>query len=121
MDKVELRVDTCVFKSLPSFFARCVSGTEGLAEGTIGWPKYPNHTPSTLTFTTSAQPGVWFTPRWNEVWFPDAFAGPMADLMNAIATASEPECNGADNLKTMALVEAGYQSLRERRLVPCEA
>src|SRR5947209_8374790 len=95
-----------------------VEGTEGLAEGTIGWPTYPNHTPSTLTFTTSAEPGVWFTPRWNEVWFPDAFAGPMSDLMNALATGSEPECSGRDNLGTLALVDAGYQSLRERRLVP---
>jgi predicted dehydrogenase len=37
--------------------------------------------------------------------------------MNAMATGSEPETNGEDNLKTMALVEAGYQSLRERRSV----
>ncbi len=94
-----------------------VEGTDGLAEGTIGWPNYPNHTPSTITFTTAAEPGIWFTPRWNEVWFPDAFQGPMSDLMNAIATGSEPECSGVDNLRTMALVEAGYQSLRDRRLV----
>jgi predicted dehydrogenase len=94
-----------------------VEGTDGLAEGTIGWPNYPNHTPSTITFTTAAEPGVWFTPRWNEVWFPDAFQGPMSDLMNAIATGSQPECSGTDNLRTMALVEAGYQSLRDRRLV----
>ncbi|HEX4230312.1 MAG TPA: Gfo/Idh/MocA family oxidoreductase [Bryobacteraceae bacterium] len=95
-----------------------VEGTEGLAEGTIGWPQYPNHSPSTLTFTSSAQPNVWMTPRWNEVWFPDAFQGPMAELMNAIATGSEPETNGEDNLKTMAVVEAGYRSLKERRSVP---
>lgn len=94
-----------------------VEGTEGLAEGTIGWPNYPNHSPSTLTFTTSAEPGAWFTPRWREVWFPDAFQGPMADLMNAIATDSEPETNGRDNLKTMAIIEAGYQSLREKRSI----
>ncbi|HSU30845.1 MAG TPA: Gfo/Idh/MocA family oxidoreductase [Bryobacteraceae bacterium] len=94
-----------------------VEGTEGLAEGTIGWPSYPNHSPSTLTFTTTAQPGVWFTPRWREVWFPDAFQGPMADLMNAIAKDSEPETKGADNLKTMAIIEAGYQSLREKRSI----
>jgi predicted dehydrogenase len=94
-----------------------VEGTEGLAEGTIGWPDYPNHRPSTLTFTTSAQPNVWLTPHWNDVWFPDAFQGPMAELMQAIATGAEPETNGTDNLKTMALIEAGYQSVRERRLV----
>jgi predicted dehydrogenase len=95
-----------------------IEGTEGLAEGTLGWPNYPNHSPSTLTFTTTTQPGVWFTPRWREVWFPDAFQGPMADLMNAIATKSQPATNGADNLGTMALIEAGYLSIRERRPVP---
>ncbi len=94
-----------------------VEGTEGLAEGTIGWPEYPNHTPSTLTFTTTAQPNVWFTPRWSEVWFPDAFQGPMAELMEAIATNAEPETSGADNLQTMAILEAGYRSIRERRSI----
>ncbi|MGH9582394.1 MAG: Gfo/Idh/MocA family protein [Bryobacteraceae bacterium] len=94
-----------------------VEGTEGLAEGTIGWPQYPNRVPSTLTFTTSSEPNSWFTPRWNEVWFPDAFQGPMIDLINAITTRSEPETNGADNLKTMAVIEAGYRSLAERRSI----
>ena len=94
-----------------------VEGTEGLAEGTIGWPDYPNHSPSTLTFTTTRQPDVWFTPRWREVWFPDAFQGPMADLMRAIATNSQPATNGADNLKTMAIIEAGYLSIQERRSI----
>jgi predicted dehydrogenase len=94
-----------------------VEGTDGLAEGTIGWPSYPNRTPSTITFTTTAQPGVWFTPRWSEVWFPDAFLGPMSEIMNAAATGSEPPTSGADNLHTMAIVEAGYKSLRDRRPV----
>jgi predicted dehydrogenase len=94
-----------------------VEGTEGLAEGTIGWPNYPNRSPSTLTYTTSARPGVWITPRWREVWFPDAFREPMTDLMNAIASGTPPATNGADNLHTMAIVEAGYKSIRERRAV----
>ncbi|MGH9620807.1 MAG: Gfo/Idh/MocA family protein, partial [Bryobacteraceae bacterium] len=94
-----------------------VEGTDGLAEGTIGWPEYPNHVPSTLTFATSREPNTWFTPRWNEVWFPDAFRGPMIELINAIATRSEPETNGTDNLKTMAVIEAGYRSLAERRSI----
>jgi predicted dehydrogenase len=94
-----------------------VEGTDGLAEGTLGWPNYPNRTPSTLSYTTSAQPGVWITPRWREVWFPDAFEGPMADLMNAIACGKRPVTNGADNLGTMAIIEAGYQSIREHRAV----
>ena len=94
-----------------------VEGTDGVAEGTLGWPEYPNRKPSTLTYTTSAQPGVWITPRWREVWFPDAFSGPMAELMNAIAAGAQPSTSGADNLGTMAAIEAGYRSLQERRSV----
>ena len=74
-----------------------VEGTEGLARGTIGWPDYPNPTPSTLDFTTTKQPGYWFQPRWKEVWFPDAFIGTMAQLLCALEERGEPEIGGADN------------------------
>ncbi len=94
-----------------------VEGTKGLAEGTIGWPEYPNRTPSTITYTSTDEPGVWKTPRWREVWFPDAFAGPMATLMEAIEEKREPAISGRANLATMATVEAGYRSLAERRSV----
>lgn len=94
-----------------------VEGTEGLARGTIGWPGYPQRTPSTLDFTTRRQPGYWFQPRWKEVWFPDAFAGTMAQLLCALEEGREPEISGRDNLKTMALVEACYRSTREHRAV----
>jgi predicted dehydrogenase len=94
-----------------------VEGTEGMADGTIGWPKYPAHTPSTLRFSTLKQPGCWFEPRWPEAWFPDAFAGPMAQLMSAIYHDAEPEISGADNLRTMALVDAAYRSVDEHRSV----
>lgn len=94
-----------------------VEGTEGMAKGTIGWPSYPTPTPSTLDYTTVQHPGRWFKPRWKEVWFPDAFAGPMAQLMCALEEGVEPEISGRDNLKTMALVEACYQSFREHRAV----
>lgn len=94
-----------------------VEGTEGLAKGTIGWPSYPARTPSTLDFTTTQQPGYWFQPRWKEVWFPDAFIGPMAQLLVAIETGTEPEICGRDNLETMALVEACYRSVAEHRAV----
>jgi len=94
-----------------------VEGTKGLAEGTIGWPEYPNRVPSTLTYTSTDNPGLWITPRWREVWFPDAFQGPMAALMDAITERREPEISGRANLATMAAVEAGYRSIDERRSV----
>jgi predicted dehydrogenase len=94
-----------------------VEGTEGLARGTIGWPDYPHPTPSTLDYTTTQQPGYWLQPRWKEVWFPDAFAGTMAQLLCALEDKTEPEISGADNLKTMALVDACYLSAKEHRAV----
>lgn len=93
-----------------------VEGTDGLAWGTIGWPYYPTPTPSTVTFTTKREPGMIFQPKWTEVWFPDAFAGTMGALFNALN--GEPNViSGEDNLATMALIEAGYQSIREKRVV----
>lgn len=94
-----------------------VEGQEGLAWGTIGWPDYPEGSPSTINFTTCRQPGYWFQPRWKERWFPDAFAGTMAQLMRAVYDNDEPEISGQDNLKTMALVDACYKSLDEHRAV----
>lgn len=94
-----------------------VEGTDGLARGTIGWPSYPAKTPSTLDFSTIHQPDCWFSPRWKEVWFPDAFVGPMAQLLVALETTTEPEISGRDNLGTMALVEAAYLSAKEHRAV----
>jgi predicted dehydrogenase len=93
-----------------------VEGTEGMARGTIGWPYYPEPTPSTLDYTTTAKK-EWIKPRWNEVWFPDAFAGPMAQLLCAIEEDREPEISGRDNLKTMALIDACYLSAKEHRAV----
>jgi predicted dehydrogenase len=97
-----------------------VEGTDGLAQGTIGWPSYPNVTPSTIEFTTKLQPGTWFSPRWKEVWFPDAFEGTMGMLLDALATGTEPAVSGHDNLKTMALLDACYKSIAEHRPVEIE-
>lgn len=94
-----------------------VEGTDGLAQGTIGWPGYPNAVPSTIQFATKRQPGVWFTPQWPEVWFPDAFQGTMGELLSALTENRTPKINGRENLGTMALVDACYRSLDEHRPV----
>jgi predicted dehydrogenase len=84
-----------------------------MARGTIGWP---DGSPSTLDYTTTSLDG-WQQPRWPEMWFPDAFAGPMAQLLCALEDGTEPEIGGRDNLKTMALVDACYRSVEEHRAV----
>lgn len=93
-----------------------VEGTKGMARGTIGWPSYPKHTPSTLDYTTTRSK-KWHKPRWKKAWFPDAFVGPMAHLLCALEQGIEPEISGRDNLRTMALVDAAYLSTREHRAV----
>lgn len=92
-----------------------VEGTQGLARGTIGWPNYPTPTPSTLEFTTNTAP-VWHRPVWNEVWFPDAFVGTMAQLLVALELGSIPAISGRDNLETLALCEAVFTAAQEHRV-----
>jgi predicted dehydrogenase len=94
-----------------------MEGTDGLADGTIGWPDYPKGSPSTLRYSCRATGGKWVQPRWETRWFPQAFKGVMEQLQHAVKTGTEPVLSAADNLKTMALVEAAYRSLDEKRAV----
>ena len=94
-----------------------LEGTEGLALGTIGWPGWPEHVPSTLDYSTTSDDGRWHRPRWPEAWFPDAFAGPMSGLLRALETGTIPDIAGHDNLRTLALCEAVLTGAREHRVV----
>ncbi|ARJ06260.1 oxidoreductase [Cnuibacter physcomitrellae] len=92
-----------------------VEGTRGVAKGTIGWP---TGQPSTLTYASAiTTDGRWVTPTWDTHWFPHAFIGVMEQVQNAVETDTEPELSVADNVKTMALIEAGYRSIAEKRPV----
>jgi predicted dehydrogenase len=97
-----------------------VEGTDGLAIGTIGWPGYPARVPSTIRWSTIHDSGQWHQPSWDAVWFPDAFIGPMAELLCALEQGREPHISGRDNLHTMALVDACYRSVAEHRAVSPE-
>ncbi len=96
-----------------------VEGTEGLAIGTIGWPRYPVRTPSTLRYSVRSGEGAgtWQQPTWDRAWFPDAFRGTMGELLLSLATGTPPGISGDDNLRTIALVEAVYRSAREHRMI----
>jgi len=92
-----------------------VEGTEGVAKGTIGWP---TGAPSTLSYASlKATGGKWVTPQWETMWFPHAFTGVMEQLQHAVKTGTAPALSVADNVRTIALVEAAYQSIEERRTV----
>jgi predicted dehydrogenase len=94
-----------------------VEGTEGVAEGWLGWPKYPDRRPSEMRFNSRLQPNTWIEPRWKEVWFPDAFPGPMGALIDAIAEGTEPANSGTDHVFTLELVDACYRSLETKQRV----
>jgi predicted dehydrogenase len=92
-----------------------VEGTDGVAQGTIGWP---TGAVSTLTFaSTRTTGGKWISPTWDTKWFPHAFTGVMEQLQYAVATGTPPALSVDDNVRTVALIEAGYRSLAEGRPV----
>jgi predicted dehydrogenase len=94
-----------------------VEGMKGMAGGTIGWPMYPQHTPSTLRLTSRDYPHQWLRPAWETAWFPDAFSGTMASLLRAVESGQEAEISARDNTSTIACVEACYASIKEERTV----
>jgi predicted dehydrogenase len=93
-----------------------IEGLNGLAIGDIGWCKDPYTTPSTIRYASKGR-NHFECPVWPESWFPDAFIGPMADLLISLEKGTQPLLGGRDNLKTMALVEAAYKSASEGRSV----
>jgi predicted dehydrogenase len=97
------------------YIAWRVEGTTGVAKGTIGWP---TGAVSTLSYaSTKTTGGKWVTPTWDTMWFPHAFKGVMEQLQHAVATGAEPALTVEDNVKTVALIEAGYRSMAEGRVV----
>jgi predicted dehydrogenase len=112
-----------------------VEGTDGLMMGTIGWPRYPDREPSTLIFSSNQkrvaealgvpekEPGPahvggrWYRPKWDSVWFPDAFVGTMAQLLVAVENGTEPEISGRDNVETIYLCEAVLRAARDHEVV----
>lgn len=89
-----------------------IEGRDGLAMGDIGWCKDPYTTPSTIRYAVKGDRNF-HQPTWTESWFPDAFIGTMSQLLIALEQGSEPAISGRDNLKTLALVDAGYRSARD--------
>jgi predicted dehydrogenase len=91
-------------------------GTEGAIEGTIGLMyNYPKGRPDTLVYRKKFDPPVHV--EMDEMWIPDAFAGPMACLMEAIEKDETPCANTRDNLNTLRIIEAAYLSAQENRSV----
>ena len=94
------------------------SGTEGVAYGNIGLLSYPQGEADTLAWRSAKlSPHARHQANLEGAWFPDAFIGPVASLMQAIQEDETPQTDGADHLKTLGIVEAAYVSASENRSV----
>jgi len=116
---LQILIAICHFDWSPGLYSLFrVLGTDGLIEGTIGTNyDYPDGRSDTLKFTSRSQPERDFSATLPGKWIPDAFYGPMASLMEAIQTDGEPLTSAEDNLGTLRVVEAAYQSMSEARSV----
>ena len=97
-----------------------LDGTRGSVRARLGvYDDYPKPIPDVVE--RSAHDGrEWKDVSDGSTWLPDAFAGPMGSLLDAVRLGGEPVTSGADNLKTLAVVEALYRSDAERRTVRIE-
>lgn len=88
-----------------------VEGTEGMVRRTMGLlMDYPKGVPDTFSYKAGGAP--WRDVAFDATWFPDAFVGPMASLMCALEGSIErPETDVRDNLETLRLVFAAYESM----------
>jgi predicted dehydrogenase len=50
-------------------------------------------------------------------WFPDAFGASMGEMLSAIAEDREPLTSGEDNLRSLQIAFAAYQSVAEKRAI----
>jgi predicted dehydrogenase len=93
-----------------------IEGTAGLMKGTIGLEYDPPvGRVDTIQLRSERDYPEWTDPQPRTRWLPDAFAGPMASLMAAIAEDSAPATSGRDHLETLRLVFSAYRSIEERR------
>jgi len=97
-----------------------VDGTEGSIRATIGLMyNYPVGRADTLELNSRVLPtDGWLHYPVTSRWIPTAFIGPMASLLEAIATGGTPLTNGRDNLDTLRVVHALYRSGEQHEVVP---
>jgi len=93
-----------------------IEGLDGFAIGDIGWCKDPYTSPSTMRYGRKGDAAM-REAALEGSWFPDAFAGTMGDVFQALNSGRACPLSGEDNLKTLALIEAAELSVREKRSV----
>lgn len=93
-----------------------IDGSEGSIKGTLGLLyDYPHGRPDTLAvFSRTLPTDGWLPYPVTTRWLPDAVAGPMGSLLEAVSENGTPITSGADNLNTLRLVNALYRSMDTR-------
>lgn len=96
-----------------------IDGTEGAIRGTIGLMyNYPLGRADTLEINSRVIPtDGWMPYPVMTRWFPTAFIGPMASLLEAIANGGTPATDATDNLATLRILRALYRSGEEHVVV----
>lgn len=94
-----------------------LDGSEGSVRGTIGLLyDYPDGRPDTVEVISNVLPtDGWLAYPVTKRWIPDAFLGPMAGLLEWISTGTTAPTTAADNLRTLRLVDAVYESMASGR------
>lgn len=97
-----------------------IDGSHGSIRGTLGLLyDYPNGRPDTVEVNSRALPtDGWLAYPVTHRWIPDAFLGPMASLLRAVAEDGEPYPSARDNLGTIRLVDRLYSSMDSGRSMP---
>ena len=90
-----------------------IDGSLGAIRGTLGLLyDYPRGRPDTLEISSSViGTDGWIPYPVTTRWIPDAFLGPMSSVLAAVAEGSALRSSGRDNLGTLTLVEALYESI----------
>jgi len=87
-----------------------LEGGRGAVFGRVGlWDRYPLPSPDTVCYQAvgALESTVLST---DQSWMPDAFAGPIAEMGDAILDGSLPTVDGENALRNLEMVEAVYAS-----------
>jgi predicted dehydrogenase len=96
-----------------------IDGDCGAIRGTLGLLyDYPTGRLDTLEINSTKLPTDGWTPyEVTTRWFPDAFIGTMGSLLDAIAGKNQPRSTVEENLGTLKLIAALYESIETNQVV----
>lgn len=95
-------------------------GSAGTIKGTLGmvYDESKGKRDTLLVWSEVAGTKGWMPYPVSRSWLPDAFAGPVVSLLNAVDSGGEPETSIDDNIGTVRLIEALYRSMRTGSAMP---